>query len=178
MAFKSIKLLLLYLLLLLVFFDLSQATSLSTTPKKRNYEEYHYYVIEVIDDTYVTPSDVEKLLDVQHEGQVGVLDNIHVYSSRKVLSARSDSVNEDSHDRVLARFEQLKNLRSDSSSNKRSLQKIRDIISVDKQTLRKRHKRAPPPIPTPINEDEENAILSSLGVNDPGFQYQWHLVII
>ncbi|CAG8585836.1 9227_t:CDS:2 [Dentiscutata heterogama] len=175
MAFIWIKPLLLCLLLLLVFFDLSQATSLSTIPRKRNYEENYYYVIEVIDDSFVTPHDVEKLLDVQHEGQVGALENWHVFSIRKNLVARSDS--EDSHDRVLARYEQLKSLRrSDSSNQKRSMLQIDAIRSVEKQYLRKRHKRAPPPIPTPKIDYNPSTVAASLGIADPGFQYQWHLI--
>ncbi|CAG8736694.1 2762_t:CDS:2, partial [Dentiscutata erythropus] len=150
-------------------------TSLSTIPRKRNYEENYYYVIEVIDDSFVTPHDVEKLLDVQYEGQVGALENWHVFSIRKNLAARSDS--EDSHDRVLARYEQLKNLRrSDSSNQKRSTLQIDAIRSVEKQYLRKRHKRAPPPIPTPKIDYNPSTVAASLGITDPGFQYQWHLI--
>ncbi|KAF0482768.1 subtilase [Gigaspora margarita] len=177
MAFIWIKPLLLCLLLLLVFIDLSQATSLSTIPKKRNYEEKYYYVIEVVDESFVSPQDVEKLLDVQHEGQVGALDNWHVFSIHKSLAARSDSASGDSHDRVLARYEQLKNLRrSDSSNEKRSASPIDAILSVEKQHLRKRHKRAPPPIPTPVSDVDPATVAASLGITDPGFQYQWHLI--
>ncbi|CAG8471703.1 9667_t:CDS:2 [Cetraspora pellucida] len=178
MAFIWIKHLLVCLSLLSVFFDLSHATSSSiTTPKKRNYEKYHYYIIEVIDDSFATPKDVEQLLGVQYEGQVGVLDNYHIFSFQKNLAARSDSESEETHDRVLARYEQLKNLRrSNSSSKKRSMQIIDSILSVDKQVLRKRHKRAPPPIPSPKNETGLVTIADSLGIADPGFEYQWHLL--
>ncbi|CAG8530331.1 1388_t:CDS:2 [Diversispora eburnea] len=177
MAFLPIKPLLFGLLSLIFIFiifytDLSQATSIPSTIRKRNYKKNYYYAIELKDDLITTPDDVTNLLDIKYEGQIGSLANHHLFSSEKELTdqltARSiDSTeSEDSNDRVLIKYEKLKSKRhaNPSSLEKRSVSTIDNIVSVEKQKLRKRYKRVP--IPTRDNKDSraENSNYS-LAVN-------------
>ncbi|RHZ45254.1 hypothetical protein Glove_682g55 [Diversispora epigaea] len=191
MAFLPIKPLLFGLLSLVFIFtifyiDLTQATSIPSTIRKRNYKKNYYYAIELKDDSLTTLDDVAKLLDINHEGQIGALENHHLFSSEKeltdLLTSRStDSTeSEDSNDRVLVEYEKLKSKRhtSPSSLEKRSVNTIDNIVSVEKQKLRKRYKRVPIPTKKSINSRKESSNYSLLvsNITDPGFQYQWHLV--
>ncbi|CAG8750909.1 1327_t:CDS:2, partial [Acaulospora morrowiae] len=166
---RSLSFILLFLSILIAS---SNATSISSFPRKRDYEKNYYYAIILVDE-FITPHDVEILLNVHYEEQIGALENHYLFSSPKKstrhrkLTSRSLDVDDDSNDRVLLEYEKLKKKRHSSPSvfEKKTVATIDGIISVEKQKLRKRFKRVPPP----SNFD------NPLGIKDPGFSLQWHL---
>nr|CAG8554312.1 7503_t:CDS:2 [Entrophospora candida] len=140
--------------------------------RKRDYDKRFYYAIEVENDSIVTPKVLENLLDVKHEGIIGELDNYHLFSSAKedVVIGVDDTSN---------KLKEIRKRSMESSSmiNKRSLEVVDGILTVDKQILRKRHKRVPlPPKNNNLDELDPEDIGISLGISDPGFKYQWHLI--
>lgn len=192
MTLSSIKPLLfgLLLLVLIIVFDsdFSQATSISSNIRKRNHEKNYYYAIELKDGSEIKPEDVANLLNIKHEGQIGALDDVHLFSSIKEqtdLKVTSRSVgsfeSDESNDRVLVEFNKLKSKRrtTPSSLEKKSISIIDNILSVEKQKLRKRHKRVP--IPEELKKlNKRKNTNNSFGISDitdPGFSNQWHLVI-
>ncbi|KAG9294682.1 hypothetical protein G9A89_008161 [Geosiphon pyriformis] len=174
-------------LFLNVLFAISARSALleggSKVFKKRDYVKYSYYAIEVLDDSLYSPSEVGKLLNITYEGTIGQLVNHHLFSSPKIsltrLNKRGVSSKNVDGDHVIARWNHLR-------KNRRRFVKrsIDGIISVEKQKLRKLHKRiplaAPPQIPVPNGgwnayPQNDEAFAQSFGISDPGFKYQWHL---
>ncbi|CAJ0903432.1 14203_t:CDS:10 [Entrophospora sp. SA101] len=164
----------LLIITIIIFSFVSYSQQLETTIedkpqiRKRDYDKRFYYAIEVANDLIITPKDVENLLNIKHEGRIGELDNYHLFSSAKEdvtiehYDKRFSHLAED-NDRVLKRFNELRELRKgdlgSSTINKRSLEIIDGILSVDKQILRKRHKRVPLPPPTPSPTDNSHKFL-------------------
>ncbi|CAG8464667.1 11321_t:CDS:2 [Ambispora leptoticha] len=161
--------------------------------RKRDYTRFSYYAVEVLKDSLISPKEIATLLNVTYEGPIGELENHYLFSfpktisSEKKLNKRGSSLNNielsERDDSVIKRWNSLRHKRSLA---KRSFQIVNNIISVEKQKLRRLHKRipAPPHIPAPNPEDLANhqkpldveSLAASLGISDPGFKYQWHLV--
>ncbi|CAG8517450.1 7807_t:CDS:2 [Funneliformis caledonium] len=176
---------LLFITIFILLFDNFEATTESNNgPRKRDYNNNYYYAIELKDDSRILPREVSELLEIRYDGPIGALDNHHLYSSSKEIThlvVRSlDSafdLSDESNDRVLLKFRSLKEERQQNPSlKKRSHEIIDGILSVEKQKLRKRHKRVPPPIPRPKSKVDTEDIGAAYGIHDPGFKYQWHLV--
>ncbi|CAG8433712.1 11274_t:CDS:10 [Ambispora gerdemannii] len=165
--------------------------------RKRDYTKFSYYAIEVLNDSLASPKEIATLLNVTYEGPIGELANHHLFSFPKVKTILSENKRnkrsldtiqlDENTDRIIRRWKDLKQKRSLGKRifNKRSFQTIDNIISVEKQKLRRRlHKRipAPPQIPSPKPDNTNiqktvdfDNLAFSLGISDPGFKYQWHL---
>lgn len=173
---------LLFITIFILLFGQFEASRL----KKRDYQKNYYYAIEIEENSQISPREIADLLKIRYDGQIGALDNHHLFSSSKERShlvTRSLDSNFDlsgeSNDRVLLEFRSLKERKQQnpSSLEKRSNEVIDSIRSVEKQKLKKRHKRVPPPIPKPKNKNNnQDDIGAAYGIHDPGFKYQWHLV--
>jgi kexin len=152
------------------------------TPAKRSYDTHYYYALE--HDRFAEPGAsldvIAQALGVEVVEQVGELTDLWLVRALKPpLQVRS----EEQHDHVLRAYETLHTVANqgrDSSLTKRSevLHARRIVSSIpyfSKQTLRRRVKRAPPPI-SPPDVASERAIASRLGIRDPLFPRQWHLI--
>jgi kexin len=149
-------------------------------PEKRTYDTHSYYVLRHNPSISYAASlaDVVTALDVELVEQVGELRDHWVVKRRRsagVLAAREAS------DPVLSRFESLKARaaspviqRSESADIARRVVSSVDYLSL--QTLRRRVKRAPPPALPPPHEPQSKVVADHLGIKDPLFPKQWHLV--
>lgn len=148
-------------------------------PAKRSYDTHNYYVLHH-DPT--TPSgaslaDVAHALNVELVEQAGELqDHWVVKQSKPVgsLAAREES------DPVLSKYEALKKqanspigTRSEDINLSRRIVSSVDYLAL--QTLRRRDKRAPPPV-TPATESSAVGVAARFDIKDPLFPKQWHLV--
>ncbi|KAK2466839.1 hypothetical protein APHAL10511_001097 [Amanita phalloides] len=152
------------------------------TPAKRSYDTHHYYVIE--HDTRVAsgaPLDIiAQALGVEVVEQVGELTDIWLLRTPKPSHYPRDDAQTD---RVLRAYEELRSVaiqQGESSLTKRAeVVNARRIVApiryFAKQVLRQRAKRAPPPI-SPPDVSAERAVAAHLGIHDPLFPQQWHLI--
>ena len=138
---------------------------------KRDHSTYDYYVLEHDPLAGASLDEVLQEFGLELVEQVGQLQN-HWLLRRPLQNV------EDGPDRVLQKYNTL---RRSTSRRRDDLHPLtRSIQHLSRQELRQRVKRAPPPI-TPL-EDEDDGISSSeavakkLGIADPEFPSQWHLV--
>ncbi|KAF8891200.1 peptidase S8/S53 domain-containing protein [Infundibulicybe gibba] len=163
---------------------LAQRSAFALTPAKRSYDTHNYYVLEHVPDVSAGASlaELALTLGVEVVEQAGELQNHWLVRIAKPLShlgGRGEMI-----DPVLQRFEMLR-VRAMSAPgshvNRRSAdahhaQRLVDSVKyLSRQTLRQRIKRAPPPI-RPGDESPSRAIASRLGIQDPLFPEQWHLI--
>lgn len=159
-------------------------------PVKRDHSTHEYYVLEHLPGAGASIHECVKALGVELVEQVGELQNHWVVRAEKQsLSTRDEN---SATDFVLERFDALRT-RADEPLLHRSndASRAREIVSsvryLSRQTLRKRTKRddslldrAPPPIIAPAEELGVNATAQAvalrMGINDPMFTQQWHLV--
>ncbi len=152
------------------------------TPAKRSYDTHNYYVLEH-DPSATSGASLDVIaqsLGVEVVEQVGELKDFWLVRTLKppYNVRRGEQV-----DRVLRAYEDLRavaNQEQDSSLTIRSeAHNARRIVSpiryFSKQTLRRRVKRAPPSI-SPPDVASERAIAARLGIQDPLFPRQWHLI--
>ncbi len=172
----------------------------SREPAQRTYDTHDYYVLEHISSGIHSLQDCAHALGVDIVEQVGELkDHWLVRIERKMSISRRTS----NEDLVMKRYKQLRReARRPSSSmsggtpSKRHINNaVLSIRSLEKQVLRQRtKKRAPIPLPAsvrvpvsgvPKDDSEDNTetqpsrahkIASNLGIADPIFHDQWHLV--
>lgn len=155
-------------------------------PAKRFYDTHNYYVVEHksqhLDDASL--DDAAAALGVELVEPAGEIPNHWIVRRPKdihALYSRSD----DTVDPVLQKYQQLKQLaethvvaRSDSTHNARRV--VDSVPFLEKQTLRRRSKRAPPPIrpgdEEPPSPTSARGIAARLKIQDPLFPDQWHLV--
>ena len=174
---------LLFITIFILLFDHFEASG----PRKRDYKTNYYYAVELEENSQISPREIAGLFKIRYDGKIGALDDHHLFSSPKEMAhivTRSLNteidLSDENNDRVLLEFRSLKERRhqNPSSLEKRSYEIIDNILSVEKQKLKKRHKRVPPPIPKPKNNDNNHPddIGAAYGIYDPGFKYQWHLV--
>jgi kexin len=149
-------------------------------PTKRSYLTHNYYVLE--HDPLALPgaslTSVAEALGVEVVEQAGELQNHWLVRTEKpILTARG----EDS-DRVLDAFQHLytiANLERETDISPRSaagsyaLPIVSALKYLSRQDLRQRSKRAPPP---PHSESLAQRVATRLGILDPKFPEQWHLV--
>lgn len=123
--------------------------------------ERDYYILHVPRGKRAAAEQMAQQLHVRFEGEVGELSTYYMVSSPKIVNQKRDE-----EDRVIAAFERLLN------SRKRDGQLWTDIKSIEKQIPRKRVKRGPIFTPNEIITDAQK----SLGIEDPLFNKQWHLI--
>jgi kexin len=154
-------------------------TTLAATPAKRFYDTHTYYVIEhTSHSSLASLADVLQSLGVELAEQAGELKNHWLVRTPK--EPHSLSRREEHQDKVLRRFQQLKtrassplSMRSGEADHARRI--VSSVKYLSRQELRKRVKRAPPPI-RPEEMTLSRAVATRLGIQDPLFDQQWHLV--
>jgi len=157
---------------------LSHSFVLGARPKKRFYHTHDYYVLE--HDPYAGASleDCAQALGVEVVEQAGELVNHWLVRIPKGIQKR------DGVDDVLYSLASLRSLASeDSSLSVRSTPNLhaRELSSsvrwLNRQELRQRVKRAPPPIqPDTESPSPVKAVAERLDIHDPSFPRQWHLI--
>lgn len=151
-------------------------------PAKRHYTTHDYYVIEHVPTAGASLAEVARSLGVEVVERAGELrDHWLVRTSKppsQHLNARGDA-----EDRVLRAFQELKeraatSLYSRSEEVQQSRRVVHSVRHLERQELRQREKRAPPPIPGPGAHGLETAqaVAVRMKIVDPEFPHQWHLV--
>lgn len=152
-------------------------TGVASSPFRRtprDYDRNDYYLLHLDDGT--SPHQVSARLGLEYDGQVGVLDHLHVFSAPK---SDADFVSE----AVRAR-----RLKRDGEPD------ILDGVRMAKKDVPRKpwSKRVIPPLPPNYRshlvprigsetEDKarvakQNEVMETLGISDPIFKEQWHLV--
>ncbi|KAJ7685496.1 peptidase S8/S53 domain-containing protein [Mycena polygramma] len=142
----------------------------AATPAQRFYNSHDYYVLEHDPSTGVPLNDVMRALGVEAVEQAGELTNhwlVRVEKPDATLSPRGEI-----GDRVVDTYNRL---RRDPVLQRRSNPVASSVRYLARQTLRQRVKRAPPPIPAPTDFTAD-AVAKRLGIQDPLFTKQWHLI--
>ncbi|ORX91020.1 hypothetical protein K493DRAFT_229099 [Basidiobolus meristosporus CBS 931.73] len=148
---------------LIALFFACVSTTLGWNLVRQNHREHHYYAIHS-----AAPSEIARLLDLTHHGQIGELENYHLFSCPKTG---------EHEDPVGQQVEQLQKLQFGGQLEKRALSALASISSLEKQIPRLRSKRGPIPPPPPPNGATSGNITSSNNspLEDPMFQKQWFL---
>lgn len=166
------------IILALLFHTAVQAA----TPAKRDYTVHNYYVLE--HDPQVAPLvEIAEALGVEIVEQAGEL--LHHWLVRSKiplvggLAARngpSDHVM-DTFEKFAARALEVRSqpLTSRSLDGQLATRVARSVKYLNPQVPRQRVKRAPPPI-RPEDSSLARTIALRLGIEDPLFPEQWHLV--
>ena len=157
---------------------LSHSFVLGTRPTKRFYHSHDYYVLEHDPHTGASLEDCVRALGVEVIEQAGELVNHWLVRIPKHMQRR------DGVDVVLSSLASLRLLASeDSSLSARSASNLhaRELSSsirwLERQELRQRVKRAPPPIrPDTDSPNSVKAVAERLDIHDPSFPQQWHLI--
>ncbi|KAJ6597154.1 peptidase S8/S53 domain-containing protein [Mycena vulgaris] len=150
-------------------------TLVSASGKRRNYDVDNFYVLEH-DSQHASLSAVSRALGVEVVDRAGELPNHWLVRAPKThgeLGAR------DERDRVLETYAQLRARSQDSALSARADNEARTgaaIKYLSRQTLRQRVRRAPPPIRQPKPSEDARAVALRLGIADPLFPDQWHLL--
>jgi kexin len=159
--------------LLLVLFV--QQPVLASIPTKRSYLTHNYYVLEHNPLAVAGASliSVAKALGVEVVEQAGELQN-HWLVRTEIPSEDSDLVI-DAFQRLqaTASLERETHLSLRSAAGSHAHAVVSSLKYLSRQYLRQRIKRAPPP---PHNESLAQRVASRLGILDPRFPEQWHLV--
>ncbi|KAG1415661.1 hypothetical protein G6F58_006378 [Rhizopus delemar] len=122
-----------------------------------------YYTLHVPQGESAVAIQMAQQLGVRFEGQVGELSTYYMVSSPKKILQKRDE------DPVIAKYNQLL-----SSNWKRDEQPWAKVKSIEKQIPKRRVKRGPIPILTP--KERVVDAQQSLGIQDPLFNKQWHLI--
>ncbi|KDR81702.1 hypothetical protein GALMADRAFT_239833 [Galerina marginata CBS 339.88] len=147
-------------------------------PARRSYNTHNYYVLR--HNPTLSPGasldDVVRALGVELVEQAGELQDHWVVRHQK---RQGDVAQRDMSDPVLSLFEAMKaqvdsplSSRSEESHLARRVVSSVDYLSL--QTLRRRVKRAPPPISP--SSTSSRGVATRFGIQDPMFPQQWHLV--
>ncbi|PWN92699.1 hypothetical protein FA10DRAFT_263457 [Acaromyces ingoldii] len=181
-------------------------------PQKRTYDSHHYYAVDLHSrERHTDPRDIAEVLGVELVERVGELEGVWLVRSEKQLdiAKRGAGVELEGEDRVLKRWTELKGdgaqlVTRSEALHPRHLAAATAIRSVEKQVLRKRHKRDviyspwdtpqyypqvrapipgpepqpyPDPLPPPTSGsiDKIGAMTSKFSIQDPIFKDQWHL---
>ncbi|KAF9454583.1 hypothetical protein P691DRAFT_656065 [Macrolepiota fuliginosa MF-IS2] len=157
-------------------------STLATSPTKRSYDTHTYYVIEHIPTTSLASlDDVLQVLGVELVDSVGELANHWLVRAPKQLYGLT--AREEPRDGVLDTYQYLRkraesplSIRSDDADHARRI--VSSVNYLSRQELRQRVKRAPPPVKPGDSEQNSlsRAVAERLGIQDPLFDKQWHLV--
>lgn len=144
---------------LLILTLVSSASSLSR-PVKRSYDSHDYYVLELDPGKGVSISECADALGAEVVEPAGELQDHWLLRVTKDASSLTDALQKDTFWK-------------------------RDVIQpairyIEKQAPRQRTKRAAIPAPLPQNDEDghslSRAVAERLGIADPLFPDQWHLV--
>lgn len=144
---------------LLILTLVSSASSLSR-PVKRSYDSHDYYVLELDPSKGVSISECANALGAEVVEPAGELRDHWLLRVSKDASSLTDALQKDTFWK-------------------------RDVIQpairyIEKQAPRQRTKRAAIPAPLPQNDEDghslSRAVAERLGIADPLFPDQWHLV--
>jgi kexin len=158
----------------LLLFLLSFNSGRAATPHKRDDSIHNYYVVELDPRAGTSLPEVARYLGVQVVERAGELDNFWLVRADKFPHGP------DARDPVLGTVDAIRrqssatlHSRSPAALHARQLdQSIRHISFQDRKL---RVKRAPPPI-RPGDENDSAAVATKIGIADPRFPNQWHLV--
>ncbi|KAF8163396.1 peptidase S8/S53 domain-containing protein [Crassisporium funariophilum] len=151
----------------------------AASPAKRSYDTHNYYVLRHNSriSSGASLDDVVHALGVEFVEQAGELKDHWLVRKEKT---QEGLLSRDSADSVLSTFEALKTravspieARSGDSQLARRVVSSVDYLSL--QRLRQRVKRAPPSIKPP-SASSSRGVAARLGIMDPKFPDQWHLV--
>ncbi|KAH9958323.1 peptidase S8/S53 domain-containing protein [Russula dissimulans] len=148
--------------------------------RRHTFDTHDYYVLE--HDPRIGPSlsQVAGRLGVQVVERAGELDNLWVVRIPKEHPSTSPIKRDEGHDRVFAALAALRSSPSARDHERLTARSIADSVKhLARQELRQRVKRAPPPV-RPGDETLAHplaeAVIDKLGIHDPQFTQQWHLV--
>jgi kexin len=157
------------------------------TPAKRHYSTHDYYVLEHDSRGGGSLDEIARALGVEVIEQAGALRDHWLVRAEKPIS--SLTTRDTATDHVMAALERLRTTaasRRDSHFSRRSTETqhakrlVKSIKYFSPQTLRRRVKRAPPPIPSQDRPADANstarAVALRLGIQDPLFSKQWHII--
>lgn len=163
---------------------IAQQHVLASSPTPRSYSTHNYYVIE--HDPRISSGaslvDVARALGVEIVEQAGALQDHWLVRAEKSLAGLTSR--QENSDPVLNSLEEIRaraalgsnthiSSRSDDAHHARSI--VSSVKYLSRQTLRQRIKRAPPSVRPPVETAAEKVALR-LGILDPLFPEQWHLV--
>jgi kexin len=168
-------------------------SAIALTPTKRYYLTHDYYVLEHRPGAGASVKECAKALGVELVEQAGELQNHWVVRTEKISPLGLLPREAAETDHILARLESLQtqvtthrnSFFSPRSTETRQARRIISAIKyLSRQTPRKRTKRddsfikrAPPPAGTKGDaETSSRAIALRMGITDPMFGNQWHLV--
>lgn len=143
------------------------------TPTKRFYDTHAYYAIEYDSDSGISLAQIADALGVEVVEQAGELRDVFlVRVPHAELEARTDP--------VIHAFNMLESkansvLRGRSDEGIFARRAVSSVKFLERQTPRSLVKRAPPPIGN-LPHDSALGVARRLGVKDPLFTEQWHLV--
>ncbi|KAF7322439.1 PHOMO B domain-containing protein [Mycena chlorophos] len=145
-------------------------TVLATRPAKRFYDTHDYYVLEHNPDGGASLAEAALALGVEVVEQAGHLaDHWLVRVEKPSLGARSEE-----SDAILETYERLR--RATPNIDRRSANLAASMPFLQRQVLRQRVKRAPPPVKPPPEPSLAQTVADKMGIVDPLFTHQWHLV--
>ncbi|KAH9952067.1 peptidase S8/S53 domain-containing protein [Amylocystis lapponica] len=152
---------------------------LAAKPAKRYYATHDYYVLEHNPHAGASLAEVARALGVEVVEKAGELRNHWLVRAEK-LAARLEERRTDPVLDALQSFKDQARSYSFSARDEEALRTRRVASSVrhlSPQTLRQRVRRAPPP-PIPVEDGIESSqiVAERLGINDPEFGKQWHLI--
>ncbi|KAI1007398.1 Kexin [Podosphaera aphanis] len=145
----------------------------SSNIRPLNYEAHDYYVLHL--ESTISPTQIAVKLGLKHEGQLGKLADHHVFSTYKQ--------EEDVVHRAIKERRKIKRMQGDSDI-------LDNIKFAQKQKLKARMEKrgiVPPnpqgrqilterQNPSPDLVAKQSEIATSLGIKDPIFTEQWHLM--
>ncbi|KAJ6531338.1 peptidase S8/S53 domain-containing protein [Mycena capillaripes] len=160
-------------------FALFSILTLVSASSKRNYETHNYYVVEH-DARHAPLADVSRALGVEVVDRAGELPNTWLVRAPRFSGELAGR--EEERDHVLDTYTRLRARSRDSALAARAENEARTgaaIKYLSRQTLRQRVKRAPFPVRRQQVEDDQEdarAVAERLGIQDPLFDKQWHLL--
>ncbi|KAL1944799.1 hypothetical protein VTO73DRAFT_3229 [Trametes versicolor] len=148
---------------------------LALAPVKRHYDTHDYYVLEHDPLAGASLAECAGTLGVEVVDRAGELLNHWLVRIPKGVEKRDS-------DPILRSLDGLRRSADSSHVSHRSEEALQGrrvasaVRNVFPQTLRQRVKRAPPPIRPPEDYESSAAAAQRLGVHDPEFTRQWHIV--
>lgn len=160
---------------------LGLAGAVSANLHPRSQETRDFFALHLDDTT--SPSHIAQVLGARHEGQIGQLDGHHTFSLPREQTAQFDTLLNDLRTRRKLRRRSDVGIDSRGASDD-PLDKIlwSHKIAPARQRLQKRLPPVTVPYKTLDKRDNAQAVafqknaMSSLGITDPIFREQWHLL--
>ncbi|KAJ7172151.1 peptidase S8/S53 domain-containing protein [Mycena filopes] len=157
-------------------FALFSVLTLVVASGQRNYDTHNFYVVEH-DAEHASLADVSRALGVEVVDRAGELPNHWLVRAPRPSAAIASR--EEERDSVLETYARLRARSQESALVAREADNEARtgaaIKYISRQTLRQRVRRAPLPVQRQTAEDAR-AVALRLGISDPLFPQQWHLV--